>query len=557
MDQSEFLEMIEKVNLPDTDLSKFVYQGYLSKSVAICTKPSHGEYLVSAYRLKSGSKCPKCMKEARDSKYDIEAATLEFIKASEAIFPGKYSYEKTIVIGNKDTCIITCLKGHGDIVTRPGRWLYVGNGCPKCGLELGGLKRKVTIEKFRKESLRVHGDSYLIPDQVIESRDSACDIICKKCQEMFRMSYNQHRTGQKCPNKCYDPPHPNLKSLDEIREQGAVVHKGKYTIRDQEVLGYLNPIRITCPVEGHGDFERTPQSYRRGAGCPRCHPAGTSRSQMDLRDIIRGWGLEVKERVRILDGKEIDIFIPSLNIGIEFHGLHWHSELYRKDNYHRDKFLAAEKLGIFLIQIFEDEWLARRDIVVAMLKVKLGATDEKIFARKTEIADIDSKAANEFYETYHIQGPLYGKFRSKGLMHEGSLVAVMSFSDSNTISGITELCRFVSKGIVVGGFSKLLKNWIIDLRTEGITEIVSYSDNRWSKGDVYLRSGFRLVRISRPRYYWVKHCKRYHRRGFQKKILLKKAKFKFDPNKTEVQNCHDNGFYRIWDAGIKTWNINI
>ena len=36
--------------------------------------------------------------------------------------------------------------------------------------------------------------------------------------------------------------------------------------------------------------------------------------------------------------KEIDIFIPTLNIGIEFNGLYWHSEL-KKDTERVSKFI--------------------------------------------------------------------------------------------------------------------------------------------------------------------------------------------------------------------------
>lgn len=59
----------------------------------------------------------------------------------------------------------------------------------------------------------------------------------------------------------------------------------------------------------------------------------------------------------ILKNYEIDIYIPEHNIGIEFHGLFWHSSSYQQDIfYHYKKYIQAKENKIILIQIFEDEW---------------------------------------------------------------------------------------------------------------------------------------------------------------------------------------------------------
>ena len=62
----------------------------------------------------------------------------------------------------------------------------------------------------------------------------------------------------------------------------------------------------------------------------------------------------------VLKGQEIDIYLPDYNMGIEFNGDYWHSDIYKIDHngrslYHQNKSLLGEQCGIFLFHIFEYE----------------------------------------------------------------------------------------------------------------------------------------------------------------------------------------------------------
>lgn len=64
--------------------------------------------------------------------------------------------------------------------------------------------------------------------------------------------------------------------------------------------------------------------------CSKC--SGVRKGSVKEEQIARyisSLGFEIQRHCRILSGREIDIFIPSKNIGIEFHGLYWHSDLFR------------------------------------------------------------------------------------------------------------------------------------------------------------------------------------------------------------------------------------
>ena len=130
----------------------------------------------------------------------------------------------------------------------------------------------------------------------------------------------------------------------------------------------------------------------------------------------------------------------------------------------------------------------------------------------------------------------------------------MCFS-KNRFSGAYEyeITRFCSKlGFrVIGGAGKLLAYFE---RMYTPKSLVSYADRRWSSGNLYERLGFRFIRNSPPNYWYF--------RG-QSLVLESRVKYqkhrladvleKFDPEKTEMQNMADNGYYAIYDCGNKVY----
>ena len=79
----------------------------------------------------------------------------------------------------------------------------------------------------------------------------------------------------------------------------------------------------------------------------------------------------------VLNGKELDIYLPDMRIGIEFDGTFWHADprfyeencligyRFAKDIWQRDKEkdILCESYGIRLIRIKEYDWRNNRDMV--------------------------------------------------------------------------------------------------------------------------------------------------------------------------------------------------
>lgn len=255
---------------------------------------------------------------------------------------------------------------------------------------------------------------------------------------------------------------------------------------------------------------------------------------------------------KILNGVELDIFIPKYNLAIEYNGLYWHSEKQGKGKYyHIDKTNKCLEKDIRLIHIFSDEWLNKSDIIKSRLKHLLNLELEKIYARKCSVGYITKEEKTEFLNDNHLQGNDKSDIFI-GLKYNGILVSVITFGSLRKSLGATkkenqyELYRFATKN-VVGGFSKLFSFFI---KNHNPDSIITYADRNWTPSDnysFYNKVGFNYEDITKPNYYYTNNYqKRLHRYNFTKDKLIK---YGHDKTKTETEIMLELGYDRIWDTG--------
>lgn len=298
--------------------------------------------------------------------------------------------------------------------------------------------------------------------------------------------------------------------------------------------------------------------------CPKCSPIKEgSNHQYQIYNYIKNLIPEKEIIVNdnsILSGRrEIDIYIPKINLAIEYDGIYWHSfgekETKKEKNLHLWKTEECEKQNIHLIHIFETEWINQQMIVKSRLSNFLGK-NKRIYARNCKIVKINK--VKKILEEYHIQGNC-GSFVNYALTYNNEIVSIMTFGKSRFGKYEWELLRFASKPFtnVVGGANKLFKYFILQ---QNPISIVSYANRRWSysKKSVYEKMDFKLKNISNPGYfYWRKKegMILQNRIKFQKHKLLNLLEI-FDNNLTESENMFNNGFRRIWDCGnlVFVWN---
>lgn len=269
-----------------------------------------------------------------------------------------------------------------------------------------------------------------------------------------------------------------------------------------------------------------------------------------LKSIYNG---NIRNNVRdIITPYEIDIFLPDLNLGIEFNGIFWHSELNGKSkDYHLNKTLMCEHLGIRLIHIFENEWINKESIIKSRLMNFLGNSN-KVYARKCNIVKLNTVQQRVFFESSHIQGYTPSTI-CYGLELDGEIIAAMSFIKSRFNSKVKwELLRYSNKCFttVVGGASRLFKHFLLSYSPENV---ISYSDRRWNTGNLYKTLGFTENSVSPPSYKYTKNYLNLESRIKYQKHKLKNILQNYDPNSSEWENMKSNGYDRIWDCGNKVF----
>lgn len=283
--------------------------------------------------------------------------------------------------------------------------------------------------------------------------------------------------------------------------------------------------------------------------CRFCDNTGRSKGELEIATWLTEQNVKVLSNYRsVIYPYELDIYLPDHNVAIEFNGLYWHSELQGKDkHYHNIKRELCESNGIRLIQVFEDEWYNKSDIVKSIIRNSIHQVDRRIFARKCKVESLDVTTARNFIDQYHIGG--YHSCSIKlGLYHDDELISVMTFSKGNhSRKGKGwEIDRYCSKaGIqVVGGASKLFKHFILDVDP---STVISYADLRYGTGNVYAKMGFTHDSDTVPNYWYFKdHLVRYHRFTLRKGVVDGD-----DSNSSEWENRVKQGWNRIWDCGSR------
>lgn len=310
---------------------------------------------------------------------------------------------------------------------------------------------------------------------------------------------------------------------------------------------------VECGSEFESDLHVTNISgIERLPRCMNCHPFSLNEStgENELKKFIDslydGWK-KAHDRI-VLDGYELDYYLPELKLAFEYDGLFFHNEFSSKDSsYHLEKTTKCSQKGVRLVHVFEDEWKKKRRIVEDMVRSIIGVGQKSIFARKCIVKEISSKESNEFLEANHLQGGDNSSIRY-GLSYNGELVSVMTFGKPRFSKDYDwELVRFATKcGYhVAGGASKLLKAF--ESTHDGM--IVTYADKRYSNGNLYEKLGFEHLSDSEPNYWWYKNKTKLSRYQCQKHKLHNVLGDKFDSTKSESENMRSNGWNRIFDCG--------
>lgn len=273
-----------------------------------------------------------------------------------------------------------------------------------------------------------------------------------------------------------------------------------------------------------------------------------SYGQLELYKILEENKIEYISEYALPSKKRLDAYIPSKKIGIEYNGIYWHNENHVGKDYHREKYLECNELGIQLIIIWEDDWNNKRDIITKMLLKKLGFLEErKVNARDCTVVSVSQWLTKNFMNENHIQGYTSGSYYIGLQDKDLNIVAIIICKvDKDNLN----IVRYATSCNVRGGFSKLVK--YIE-NTYNYTMLYTFSDNMVSDGSLYKNNGFKFLYEIPEDYMYVYQDTRYHKFNFRKDRFEKDPNLYWESNLTERELADINNISRVWDAGKIKW----
>jgi hypothetical protein len=548
MSQEEYLTRVSELHNGRYDYTRTVFTGVADRITVIC--PEHGEFQQCAANHLAGNGCPRCGKESRAAKQT--KSTEEFVAQAREKHQDKYTYENSVYVLAHEKLKVTCPL-HGDFEVRAVSHLE-GSGCRECAKIPQGEARRITQEQFIGRATEIHNGRYDYSKVEYRLGKYNVTIICSKHGE-FEQKAATHLLGNGC-RKCGRDVVAEIfrGDLDSFVAKARKAHGDAYDYDRSHYHSSKDKITITCKI--HGDFTAFAHNHLRGWGaCPRCAEAGTSKQEKEVADFLLEGNPSWISRTRaIIPPNELDLYLDERKLAVEYCGLYWHSEVYKDPSAHQEKLLAAEKAGVRLITVFEDEWVHNKDVVKAVLaRVSGASTLRRVGARQCQTVQLSPKDASAFYLAHHLQGPASANLHL-GLTLDDELLAAASFSTPRVIfggqktPGEIELVRFCQRSdtVIHGALNKLCAAYA-SYNPEA-KHLISYVDRRWFTGSSYLAAGFSQERITPPGYAYVKGQQRYSRYRFAKHRLAEILSV-YDPELTERENMANNGYLRIYDCG--------
>ena len=225
---------------------------------------------------------------------------------------------------------------------------------------------------------------------------------------------------------------------------------------------------------------------------------GPSNAEQELFDFVATFVDDAEQSNRIiLKGKELDIYIPSKSLAIEYNGLYYHSDKFKGKNYHLNKTKNCNKQGIGLIHIFEDEWLNKKNVVKAKIKKYLGLS-KRADSEKFSIKNVDKIEKTNFVK----KNSLYKNTESDidiGLYDNNKLIYLLSLKkEQNNYSIVTD-CE--DKDFTVEkAFIKLLDH---TSKKYGIGSFIYTHNLNWPVEGKIKHSGFYKKYITEPEFTYV------------------------------------------------------
>lgn len=520
-------DLYEYQNLPDRCRTT-------AKVEVVCAE--HGVFEQQVDVHLNGAGCPRCHHETSAAARTLDADDVIARFAAhhpDLEFRSEYS-------GMHHPLTAYCPK-HDYEFTRKAL-TFKDRGCPKCGVENQARNPEIGLAKMQKHNEAEQARAKQEFEAFVENT--------YKGPLTFDMgSYTKQRVKMRafCPvhgeieaipgnimegHGCYACSLGESRPIRKYKDFYAQAHAQfpEFEYNKASYKGMNKRMWIKCPT--HGWIQMVPKYHLQYLnGCSKCNP-NTSQYETQIGVFVESLGFKVEYNVRnvlpVMYGgiSEIDVYVPEKKVGIEFHGLWWHTvdpvielsknrkmtlnqeeqaDCLRRLKYKcLDKLERAQEVGVRLVQVFHDEWRDSQEAVKNRLRAVLGVA-QRLYARDLTVVRATTphqiEAVRAFITRVHTQKDRPTQIMYMLVDEVGDIKMAATFGKAARHAEY-ELVRVASVGVVVGGLSRLLKAFIRDYAP---ASIMSYCDLRYGTGTGYEAVGFGRVGMTEPDWWWLQH----------------------------------------------------
>lgn len=234
----------------------------------------------------------------------------------------------------------------------------LGTGCPVCHnrtVVQGKNDLATTHPEIAKEWNYIKNNG-LLPTNLVAGSNKRFWWICKKGHE-WQADVVSRTSGRGCP-VCAQDKRPINRQKTYLRTRGSLADNHPTIAKQWHPTrnGTLTPSQVTSGSsalvwwiceKGH-EWEAVIYSRTAGRGCPYCNSEHSSSYPEQILLYYLSQVTTAINRHKI-HGKEIDIYLPKLNIGIEYNGRYYHQNRESQDN-DKHQFLQTQGIRIIVVR---------------------------------------------------------------------------------------------------------------------------------------------------------------------------------------------------------------
>ena len=229
----------------------------------------------------------------------------------------------------------------------------MGNGCPICANKkiLQGYNDLGTCNPLLAKEWHPTKNNELTPDNVFSGSTKSVWWVCSEKHEWKASLWNRKK-GSGCPFCSGRPPLTEMNSLamtnPELSKEWHPNRNGDLTPHD--VRPFSNRKVWWICRKGH-EWKAHIENRSKGSGCKKCNTEmQTSFPEQAIYYYLKQV-VPAENRASVF-GKEVDIYIPSWGIGIEYDGMYFHNSDTSLER-ERKKNIVLSENGIQLIRVKE------------------------------------------------------------------------------------------------------------------------------------------------------------------------------------------------------------